>query len=131
MWRNAARFDAARASPITWLVSIARNKVIDRLRKRKTELLFGQSDAEKDYPDTALNPGESMLSNQRRAIADAGVASLAHAHRALVCAIYVEGLTYTQLAAQSGLPLATVKSRVQRAIAGLSAQLKDRANHLA
>ena len=129
VWRKAAQFDPTRASPITWLVGIARNKAIDRLRKRKREFPLGVSDAEKDYPDTAPNPEELMLAKQRRAIADAGVASLADAQRALVRAIYVEGLTFTQLAAQSGLPLANVKSSVRRAVAGLSAQLKDRADH--
>ena len=130
VWRNAARFDATRASPITWLVRIARNKAIDRLRKRKTEPPHSVSDAELDVPDTAPNPEEAMLSGQRQAIADAGIASLAHAQRALVRAIYVEGLTYTQLSARSGLPIATVKSSVRRAVTGLRALLIDRTNSL-
>jgi DNA-directed RNA polymerase specialized sigma24 family protein len=79
VWRKAAQFDPTRASPITWLVSIARNEAIDRLRKRKREFPLGVSSAEKDYPDTAPNPQKSMFLNQRRAIAEAGVASLADA----------------------------------------------------
>ena len=129
VWRNAAGYDAARASPITWLVSIARNKAIDRLRKRKREVPLGVSGTEKDYHDTAPNPEELMSLNQRRAIADAGVASLADAQRALVRAIYVDGLTYTQLAAHTGLPLATVKSSVRRAVIGLRAQLDRQSTH--
>ena len=34
VWRKAARFDAAKASPITWLAVLARNKAVDRLRRR-------------------------------------------------------------------------------------------------
>ena len=38
VWRAAAAFDAARAQPLTWLTSIARNRAIDSLRRRKTEV---------------------------------------------------------------------------------------------
>ena len=78
---------------------------------------------EDDYPDTALNPEESAAANQQRALVDAGIKALTVVQTALVRAIYMEGLTYPQLAAQSGLPLATVKSKVRRAILELRAQM--------
>ena len=41
VWRKAATFDPSRASPMTWLIAIARNRCIDRLRTTKAEPAYG------------------------------------------------------------------------------------------
>jgi RNA polymerase sigma-70 factor, ECF subfamily len=132
VWRNAAQFDASRASPITWLARIARNKAIDRMRTRalirKHAGEFGlvEGTRENDYPDTAPDPEELLAVNQRRDFASSIIENLQCEHAALVRAIYLEGLTFSQLAGRSGLPLANVKTRVRRAILTLRAQLENR-----
>jgi RNA polymerase sigma-70 factor, ECF subfamily len=126
VWRSAAQFDATRASPITWLVRIARNKAIDRLRKRHRDMARDMSAIDDLHAESALDPEQALAADQRRELAAASVATLDGMQAALVRAIFVEGLTYTQLAARSGAPLATVKSRVRRAILGLRAQLEGR-----
>ncbi len=126
VWRTAAQYDATRASPITWLARIARNKAIDRLRKRKIETPPGMSVIEDDIADTALDPEESAIANQRRALANASVDGLKVAQAALIRAIYVEGLTYAQLSARCGLPVPTLKTKVLRLILGMRAQLEAR-----
>ena len=95
MWQNGARFDPTRASPITWRVRVARNKTIDRLRKRRIETPTGMFSNEDDYPDAALDPEEPLNADQRRALINAGVDALDLAQAALVLAIYREGLSYS------------------------------------
>lgn len=126
VWQNGAWFDPTRASPITWLVRIARNKAIDRLRKRRFKTLTGMFSNEEDYPDAALDPEESLNADQRRALVNASVDALDLAQAALVLAIYRERLTYSQLAARAGLPVTTVKIKVRRALLGMRTQLEDR-----
>lgn len=115
VWRRAERFDASRASPITWLAAIARNTAIDRLRARGTRSTAPIDDAY-EVPDPS--PGADTL------IEDAGDARRLHGclgelpgrDAALIRTAFLEGATYPELAARSGEPLGTVKSRIRRAL---------------
>ena len=56
VWRKAADFDASRASPMTWLITIARNRSIDRLRASRTSRNMESIDAATDVADSTLAP---------------------------------------------------------------------------
>jgi RNA polymerase sigma factor (sigma-70 family) len=53
VWRNAAYFDASRASPITWLIAITRNRAIDRLRATRQSRRMDPIDAAAEVADSA------------------------------------------------------------------------------
>lgn len=118
VWRRAERFDASRASPITWLAAIARNTAIDRLRargNRSTAPIEEAFDLADDRPraDTLLEgAGES-----RRLHGCLG--ELGGNEASLIKTAFLEGATYPELAARSGEPLGTIKSRIRRALAKL------------
>ncbi len=115
VWRRAERFDASRASPITWLVAIARNTAIDRLRARGNRINVPIEDAF-DLADD--RPRADAL------IEEAGEARLLHGclaelqdrDGALVRTAFLEGATYPELAERAGEPLGTIKSRIRRAL---------------
>jgi RNA polymerase sigma-70 factor (ECF subfamily) len=115
VWRRAARFDATRASPITWLAAIARNAAIDRLRARGTRIM-APIDEVHDLADETPN-AEFMLGQAGEARRLHGCLSeLSGRDSALIRAAFLEGATYSELAARASEPLGTIKSRIRRAL---------------
>lgn len=115
VWRNAARFDPDTASPITWLATIARNRAIDRLRSTG-----GRTRHLSEPIDTGGDPLHSMttadgLSEQRTELADC-LGLLEQSQAEAIRAAFFEGLTYSDLAARSRVPVATMKSRIRRSL---------------
>src|SRR6516165_10173441 len=60
IWRRAAEFDRSRASPVTWLVAIARNRSIDRLRAGATVPRMRPIDDATDVGDSTPDPLEQV-----------------------------------------------------------------------
>ena len=115
VWRRADRFDASRASPITWLAAIARNAAIDRLRARGTRRTAPIDDA---YGVADESPRADALlerdSDARRLHGCLG--ELGGGEAALIRTAFLEGATYSELAERRGEPLGTIKSRIRRAL---------------
>ena len=105
-WRHAARFDPARASAKTWLVSIAHHRFLQQLRDRPDAAL---ELADWDQPTRSPDPTD-------RALAERAVAALDAPQRQLVELAYYRGHSHAELAALTGLPLGTVKSRLRAAL---------------
>jgi RNA polymerase sigma factor (sigma-70 family) len=116
IWRHAARYDPDRASPITWLCMIARNRAIDWKRAH---------DRIGDRFGTMMPP---FVADERVPI-DQALMSLEMEHAALQCLeqlssdqrsvirdAFLDGHTYLKLAERLSLPLGTVKSRIRRGL---------------
>ncbi len=119
IWNSAGQFDPALSSPVTWMVSIARNGAIDVLRKQ-TEVA---KDAKEDEPEPSevaaehpepLSPREMSVELQHLL---ACMGRLDHDRRRLLLLAYYSGCTRQQLADQLGAPVASVKSWLRRALA--------------
>jgi RNA polymerase sigma factor (sigma-70 family) len=125
VWRKAAGFDPARASPITWLVTIARNGAIDRLRSsvatRRMEPIMA-ADAVNDPAPTAV---EQLGRTQEQTRLVRCLEELDVRHSAAIRAAFLDGATYEELAARMNLPLSTMKSRIRRGLLKLRACLED------
>jgi RNA polymerase sigma-70 factor (ECF subfamily) len=67
VWRKAGAFDETRASPITWLVAIARNRAIDRVRPGRVLRLSEPIEAARDVPDDGPLAAETLETVQKRA----------------------------------------------------------------
>lgn len=117
VWRKAASFDDARASPVTWLATIARNRSIDRLRSRQapTEDLGLAADIPDDSPSSfdVLETAEDA-SRLRRCLEE-----LESRTRNAIRSAFFEGATYPQLAEREGVPLPTMKSWIRRGLVNL------------
>jgi RNA polymerase sigma factor (sigma-70 family) len=115
VWRKAAAFDPALGSPITWLVTLTRNRALDRLRSRRpiaTEPL----DLAESVADEAL-PADGLIEmDQEAARLAACLGELPAADGILIRAAFFQGSSYPELAARAALPLGTVKSRIRRAL---------------
>ena len=119
-WHKAHMFDPSRASVATWIFTIARNRKIDVLRKERRpepeELTWGPEE-EPDQTDVMVIQQESEQLG--RAIAD-----LPEVQRDLIKKAYFGDLTHSEIAAQTGLPLGTIKSRIRLALDRLRHEVK-------
>ena len=124
VWRKAAAFDPGRASPITWMVAIARNRAIDRLRasaiSRRMEPIEA-ADAVSDPAPAAVERVELAQQHQRLA---GCLEELEARHSAAIRAAFLDGATYEELATRMSVPLGTMKSWIRRGLLKLRACLE-------
>lgn len=115
VWDKATSFDPARASPATWIYTIARNKKIDLLRK-SGRLQAGSPDELDLLPSNDAAPGSDLMhAEETDAIAEA-IKTLPAEQAELLQKSFFEGKSHHEIADESGLPLGTVKSRIRLAL---------------
>ncbi|WP_231579711.1 sigma-70 family RNA polymerase sigma factor [Pseudorhodobacter antarcticus] len=112
LWQKAHLFDPTRASAATWIFTIARNRRIDALRKSRRpepeDLPWGP-EAEPDQQD-------ALELSQDTERLGAALALLPEKQRQLIERAYFGDLTHSEIAAETGLPLGTIKSRIRLAL---------------
>lgn len=112
IWRKAHLFDPGRASVATWIFTIARNRRIDALRRQRRpepeDLAWGPQ-AEPDQADVVI------LHQETEKLAQA-IAALPEKQRVLIEKAYFGDLSHSEIAADTGLPLGTIKSRIRLAL---------------
>ncbi len=122
VWRKADEFDASRASPITWLATIARNRAIDRLRARGSRPTTSiDAAADVAEPSPAADALMDTAADARRVIA--ALDQLDPRHAAIIRSAYYDGLTYETLAEREGIPVGTLKSWVRRGLIRMRGEL--------
>ena len=114
VWRKAARFDPAKASAITWLAVLARNKAIDRLRLRR--VATADLDAAAETEDESPSAFEVVQQQQDSARLTDCLGELDERPRAMIRAAFLDGATYPELAEREGVPLGTMKSWIRRGL---------------
>ena len=125
VWRKAADFDASRASPMTWLIALARNRSIDRLRATRVNRNMAPIEGAIDVADTAATADQRF---GRRAGARSSSwmpGRLASHERAALRGAFFDGNTYDDLAKRMNVPLGTMKSWIRRAMIKLKACLEQ------
>ena len=120
LWRKAHMFDPAKASVSTWIFTIARNRRIDMLRKQRRpepeDLPWGP-EAEPDQADAMALQEETDQLGQ-------ALAQLPEKQRTLIEKAYFGDLSHSEIAAETGLPLGTIKSRIRLALERLRHAMK-------
>jgi len=116
VWRKAGTFDPARASPITWLAVIARNKALDRLRTRRVRATEPLGPEALDFVDPAASAAQEMEAGEdaRRLLGCLG--ELEPKQASAIRQAFFAGRTYAELAALQDVPLGTVKSWIRRGL---------------
>lgn len=120
LWRKAHLFDPAKASVSTWIFTIARNRRIDFLRKDRRpepeELPWG--------PENEPDQADVVALNQETELLGKALAELPEKQRELIKAAYFGDLSHSEIAAKTGLPLGTIKSRIRLALDRLRHAMK-------
>ena len=125
VWRRAADFDAGRASPMTWLIAIARNRAIDRLRADKPMRAAEPIDAANEVADSRAGAEERLAGAQEQGRLHGCIDELAGHERAALRGAFFDGNTYDELAQRMNVPLGTMKSWIRRAMMKLKACLEQ------
>ncbi len=115
IWNRAAGYQPGRASPISWLVAVTRNRAIDRLRASGKATFAPIEDAEQ-IADTAPLADAQMLAAGDDDALHGCINGLDSRDAHFIRSAFMGGATYIQLADAEGAPLATVKSRIRRAL---------------
>jgi RNA polymerase sigma-70 factor (ECF subfamily) len=124
-WRNASRFDEELGSLRTWLFAIVRNVVIDLARARRVR--FGLPHAEVAGDDVGRGTGDAdeidrlLVSWQ----VEEALRRLSNEHRVALVETYYRSRPYETVAAELGIPVGTVKSRVYYALKALRLALDE------
>lgn len=120
IWRKAHLFDPTRASAATWIFTIARNRKIDALRKERRP-------EPEDLPwgaEPEPEPSDVLAFQQESDRLGRAIAELPEKQRVLIEKAYFGDLSHSEIAAQTGLPLGTIKSRIRLALDRLRHAMK-------
>jgi RNA polymerase sigma-70 factor (ECF subfamily) len=118
LWRKANLFDPAKSSLSTWLYRIARNRRIDLTRRDRTDFVDPQSPAILEIAAEG-QIDQAFDGQQRDDIVRRLVTELPEEQLGLVKLAFYEGLSHSQIAERTGVPLGTVKSRLRLAFTRL------------
>lgn len=124
VWRKAGEFDAGRASPMTWLIAIARNRAIDRLRATKRSRSTDPIDNAIEIADAQPTAADALEMSEDNVRLHRCLDGLANDERAALRAAFFDGNTYEELAQRADIPLGTMKSRIRRAMMKLKTCLE-------
>lgn len=120
LWQKAHLFDPTRAAVSTWIFTIARNRKIDALRRQRRpepeDLPWG--------PEADPDPQDVLALQQDTARLGAALKLLPEKQRLLIERAYFGELSHSEIAAETGLPLGTIKSRIRLALDRLRHALK-------
>jgi RNA polymerase sigma-70 factor (ECF subfamily) len=114
IWRNPGVFDSTRGNLAAWLSVIARNRAIDSLRKRRPET---------DIEDVVVSVEPDLAGEAERSRAMQKVrgtlGTMPDTQRTALEMAYFEGLTHSEIAAKTGEPLGTIKTRIRSGLQAL------------
>ena len=118
-WRKIDRFDAERGALRAWLMTVVRNRAIDRVRARRASIDLDDAD-ERSLLRTGPNPTmEEALTRASAGDLRAAMASLPDDQRRALELAYFEGYTYREVAELTGVPAGTANGRLRLALGKL------------
>lgn len=117
VWNNADRYQVTGHSPMTWLITIARNTAIDRLRARKTDRDI--ADYSERLAAPGLTPEQSVVAASESRHVLRCLEELDSDRRAAITGAYLEGKSYKELSDQFDVPLNTMRTWLRRGLAAL------------
>jgi RNA polymerase sigma-70 factor (ECF subfamily) len=108
LWRNPGLFDSSRGNLGAWLSVIARNRAIDAIRKRRPESEIADIVVSVE-PDMAGDAERARMMEKVRGT----LSVMPSAQRSALEMAYFEGMSHTEIAAKTGEPLGTIKTRIR------------------
>lgn len=124
IWRRASSFDPGKASASTWIYAIARNALIDHIRKTARRSGLQAEDLADQQPETPM-ADELLVRDQNVARVTEALGQLPENQRQVLHLAYIEGRSHRDISLDLDLPLGTVKSRVRLAMNKLREILGD------
>lgn len=118
IWNRAGGYQPGRASPISWLATIARNRAID-WRRRQTRNRTAPVEEADAVADTTARQDDALLADEASARLHDCLEGIELRQRSAIRSAFFGGLTYAELAERQSVPLGTMKSWVRRGLLAL------------
>lgn len=122
-WKKAARYERERGRPLTWLLTICRNRALDEIRHETSMARKAEAAAALEVPATAAGPDDLLEALEAGHVVHSLLSTISSDDRQLLALAYFRGLSHQQIADQTGVPLGTVKSRIRRVLGTLGEAL--------
>ena len=126
-WRQATRYDAARAPVAGWLMIMTRARSLDRLRRRRARITTTEMDPATPHPrDPELDQEALAITAEQAEKLRGALGVLPDGQRTAIELAYYEGLSQSDIAARLQQPLGTVKTRIRTGLLKLRDALGGR-----
>ncbi len=122
-WRNAARYADARGTVRTWLLSIVHHRAIDAVRRRRPTTELPEVETRMPASLTMPDTWAEVAAGLDRAAVQTALRRISEVQREAIELAYFGGLTQTEIAERTGVPLGTVKGRLRLGLEGLRAAM--------
>ncbi|MFD0758358.1 sigma-70 family RNA polymerase sigma factor [Arthrobacter ulcerisalmonis] len=107
-WKARSRYESAKGTERTWLFAIARNVIIDEIRARERRPV-PVPDSRMDVAATSRTGASAA---EDRVVLQSGLALISEEHRDVIVAVQLNGLSYAELEQRTGVPAATLRTRM-------------------
>lgn len=125
LWQNASRYDPRKGRPLSWMLTICRNRALDAYRRRAADARKVDSAANQQQP-AAFSPPEDLLDAVEQGHAmHAVLASVSAEDRQLIALAFYRDHSHQEIADLVQMPLGTVKSRIRRALKSLESVVPE------
>ena len=125
VWEKAAAFDPAKASPLTWMVRIGRNRAIDVMRSPRWRQRHAERGLADSLPAADARPDEQYFIALEQDRLRATMSGLSPTQQTALNMAFFQGLSYRQIARVLGEPEGTIKSRIRDAMSRLRSDLAE------
>jgi RNA polymerase sigma-70 factor (ECF subfamily) len=115
IWKRAGAYEPGRASPISWLATIARNRAIDWRRANPARRIAPVEDIA-ELPDETISAPDRIDEDEAARRLHLCLDALDQQQRDAIRTAFFDGLTYAELATRSSVPLGTMKSWIRRGL---------------
>jgi RNA polymerase sigma-70 factor, ECF subfamily len=126
IWRNAASYDPALASPISWMATIVRNTAIDMLRRQRPEIVE-ENDQMLAVASNDPDPADEIDMARKRPVVLAALKRLSPEKLKLVVLAYLKEESRDQLSQRYGISPNTIKTHLRRTLLDLRLSVRDQA----
>ena len=117
VWRKAADFDPERGSAIAWIMTICRSRALDALRRKSVAAGYtAEFEQQAVSSDAERGPQDLLAATDRESSVHQALLQLGASERQLLALAYFRGYSHSELAAITGEPLGTIKTRIRRTL---------------
>ena len=127
VWRNATNFDAERATPIAWLLMMARSRAYDALRKEQSRTRLQDAIPEHFDAEDLSNPDPytKTIDTEDGSLLQQSLQLLNEQQRQMIALAFYKDMTHSEIAEYIDQPLGTVKTTLRRSQAILRAAMTE------
>lgn len=119
-WREAARYDAKRGKPSTWLLTICRSRALDALRRGDKAESHSDPESMREEAVSGGDPIDLLMVSQRDTEIHKALQSLDSLPRQMIALAFFKGYTHEEIAQHVAMPLGTVKTHLRKALKHLA-----------